>query len=699
MHLWHLIEELRQLGVSGTLFRTAWELKMRLGLIEWLERQRSLADLAELENAGSINLAARMPFAAPRAVAACMDELLPSESFDRLHKTAVEATQGRIHCFGRWSTDFGQPIDWQLHPTSGKHWPGDVHWSKSLRTAREIGDVKLTWEVARFPHAYHMARAAALAFDRNADLGSNLADQIEDFALRNPVGQGVHWYSSLEATVRLLSWLFSGHVFLSMDQWPEGMQRLLVNAALQTAMHVERYFKFAQKAAYNDHLLVEALALYLVGQLLPEHTRAVEWRQKGLDVLTEQAERQFYPDGAYLMLSHNYHRAALQVYLWAWRIHEQTGHRPPGVWCSAMERSLDFLVAHQNPDDGRLPNYGSNDGAQFHILSTCDFTDFRPTLQAVSAAVRGERIYGPGPWDEEMLWWFGQAATKLPLRCPRRKSVSFAKTGFHVLRGTRADNFACFRCGTVRDRFSQIDMLHLDVWWRGTNVLVDGGSYLYNGPPDWHNHFVRTASHNTVALDGRDQMLHWRRFKTLYWTQAQLLLFKDTEDWNLVEGETFGYRHVGSNCVHRRAVLFAKDNLWVVVDSLLGRGRHQARLHWLAAPLPWEYFDYEGRLTLSTSAGPFTVSVVDENGRPIAGNVVVGQESSPRGWYSRYYGEKIVAPSLVIERTGDLPLTFVSILGGATPRVDVDQGRWKIDCDELSICFRIREGRFEEITL
>ena len=49
-----------------------------------------------------------------------------------------------------------------------------------------------------------------------------------------------------------------------------------------------------------------------------------------------------------------------------------------------------------------------------------------------------------------------------------------------------------------------MDMLHLDVWWRGCNVLVDGGSYLYNGPGVWHNHFQSANSHNTVVVDSRD---------------------------------------------------------------------------------------------------------------------------------------------------------------------------------------------------
>ena len=113
-----------------------------------------------------------------------------------------------------------------------------------------------------------------------------------------------------------------------------------------------------------------------------------------------------------------------------------------------------------------------------------------------------------------------------PLRKPARTSVSFAHTGYHVLRGRNESTFAAFRCGSLHDRFSQIDMLHLDVWWRGQNVLVDPGSYQYNGAPCWHEHFMRTAAHNTVVVDGCDQMVHHRQFKVLYWTRARALSFR-----------------------------------------------------------------------------------------------------------------------------------------------------------------------------
>jgi asparagine synthase (glutamine-hydrolysing) len=333
------------------------------------------------------------------------------------------------------------------------------------------------------------------------------------------------------------------------------------------------------------------------------------------------------------------------------------------------------------------------------MLASGDFADFRPVLQALSVAARGERIYDVGPWDEMSLWLFGPAAMDLPLRPRKRRSISFAHTGHHVLRGNDEDTFAAFRCGTIIDRFSQIDMLHVDIWWRGHNVLVDGGSYRYNGASAWHNHFCRTDSHNTIKLDGRDQMVHFRQFKNLYWTEAKLLRFEENALWAVSEGEHYGYER-NRRCTHRRAVLFVRDGLWIVVDSLLGSGTHKFELQWLGGVFPWKFEAAKAQMTLHTPAGPFYVTMFDERGAALPGTTVAeGQEQPIRGWQSRYYGFKTPVPSMVGEETVSLPATFVSALSDAPVRVSVDGAEWTFQTDATEVRFRIREGRFDAINV
>lgn len=688
------VRELVELGVAGTAFRASWELRMRAGVTELTETTPLPLVSATIPSFEEIR--AKLPFHEGRLVAAALSTRIAQEARNRLRKDARYAAEGRILCFGRWLADFGDPIDWQVNPVNGRRWRSGVHWTRALGDEPRVGDVKLSWEAARFPQAYLMTRSAAFEPALREVMAAGLARQIEGFVHDNPYGSGIHWASGQEIAFRIMAWLF-GLSVLGQGSELGAATPVIVQGLNLAAHHVERYLDCSRKAVYNNHLIAEAFCLFLAGKLLPRTANAGRWQETGLRILTEEADRQIYPDGGYIQLSHNYHRVAMQVYLWAAAVLRKEGKDSPEPWRACMERSLVFLHAHQNPADGRLPNYGSNDGALPALLSTCDYSDFRPVLQALAFATHEERIYPPGPWDEEVVWLYGPEALLAPLREKPRKSVSFTGTGFHILRGREPGTVAALRCGTIRNRFSQIDMLSLDIWWKGKNVLVDAGSYLYNGPQQWHDHFYRTACHNTLTVDGGDQMKHFRKFKSLYWTEAKLLGFEDHTRWALVAGEHYGYRRLESSLVHRRSVLQVKDGLWVVVDRIAGDGQHDVRLQWLGGEFGHEYDCSTGTLLLKTGQADFRVAVMARDGTPIAGDVVAGASRPPRGWLSRYYGEKVPVPSLAVRRRGILPMVFVTVLSGGCANATVSADKWHVSWAGGEVGFRLTDAGVEDV--
>ena len=687
------VQELRELGPGGIAFRAGWELKLRSGLTERLERAPPRLAPGSLPSTSWLATRLRIDTAAVRE--AVRERIGPA----RLAALARQATldgDGRILCFGRWVGDFGRPIDWHVNPVNGRRWDPHAHWSRALRDEERVGDVKLTWEAGRFPQAFRMARAAALLPEGAVAWDEALAAQLEGFIAANPFGRGVHWASGQELVFRLVAWSFALNALgpqSAVATRPLGLSRHLY----ESFVHIDRHLEYARQAVHNNHLLSEASGLLLGAQLLQDVPEAPGWRRTALSLLGEEAGYQFYADGAYIQQSHTYERVAMQVYLFAAGLLRAQGAEVPRPWLAALERGLDFLLAQQNPEDGRLPNYGSNDGSQPGLLSTCDYGDFRPLLQSVSLLTRGERVYPAGPWDEESAWWLGPKSLEAPLVERKRTSVSFAQTGYHVLRGREQGSYCAFRCGNLTDRFAQIDMLSLDVWWRGQNVLVDGGSYLYNGPPQWHDHFVTTASHNTVVVDGRDQMLHYRRFKSLYWTRAALLDFQEHEGWALCAGEHEGYARHPGGCIHRRSVLFAKDDVWVVADTVRGTGAHTARLHWLCG----EYASQPepGGLTLDTPQGKFGVAIFSADGQRAATDVVSGQLDPPRGWLSRYYGEKVPVPSLATTSAGETPLSFVTVLSPGAAIVRVEGERWRVEAGGRAVGFTLHDGLLGDVAL
>ncbi|MFO0653001.1 MAG: heparinase II/III family protein, partial [Polyangiales bacterium] len=405
MGLRETAQELRELGLDGTLFRVKHELRMRSGAAQRFERPIP----PRPRPTGSPWLA-KLPFGDAPAVVARVSPSLTSGDREALSTIASRACEGRIRGFGGDELDFGDPVDWYLHPVSRKRWNPSLHWSRALVGAATIGDPKLTWEAARFPQAFHIARAAAFEPARAEALLEGLTAQVEGFLRATPHPFGLHWFSSQELEVRLSAWCFAARVFTALGCDARALVEAIARHAWEAGAHTERELEYARRAVYNNHLIAEALGLYLCSIIAPPCDDATRWSALGRALLEAQAERQFYRDGAYLNLAHNYHRTVLQDYLLATRIAQGEGRAVPPSWTAALERSLDFLVAQQNPIDGALPNYGSNDGSMPRVLSTCAFSDFRPTLQTVSVLTRGARLYPAGPWDEECAWTLGPEA-------------------------------------------------------------------------------------------------------------------------------------------------------------------------------------------------------------------------------------------------------------------------------------------------
>lgn len=689
MPLRDAIQELRELGVRGAAFRAGWEVRTRLPS-SW-----SRAPAGPVLSDIGTEWTSHLPLEDPLTLVRWMRPLIPEERFDRLRQRANKGARGSIFSFGRRYLDFGWPINWHLNPTTGAQWSARSSWVESL-TNPVPGDVKDCWEIGRFPHAYHLSRASAFFPEDAERYADALVAQIRDFSERNPPGRGIHWASGQEIGFRLLAWLFALDVLLLRTKAGQDGVPVVRDALIVGATEIERHLDYARIAVYNNHLLSEALALFGVGALLPDYHDGIKWRELGRRLLDEQAEAQFYGDGAYIQQSHNYHRVAIQDYLWACIFARSMGDSPSASWLAALERSLDFLHAHQNPLDGRLPNYGANDGSLPSILSTCDFSDMRPELQTVSLLARGERLYEAGPWDETAAWFLGVRSLDAKISTRGRESVAFADTGYFVARGNDPTTFATFRCGTLRDRFSQIDMLHADIWWNGLNVLVDGGSYRYNGDDRWHEHFMRTSGHNTVKVDGRDQMLHYRRFKVLYWTRAELLTSRDEPEFTLFEGQHYGFKRHEGHCVHQRSLVHVKDGLWIVVDTIFGNGQHWIDLQWLGGEFDWRPAPGRNGMDLLTPAGRFEVRTFWQTGKPALGDVMAGMEPTPatpaRGWLSRYYGERIAVPSFQISGETKTPVSVVSILGTALEPPEVDGAYWRVRNTSHQVEFCIKDG-------
>jgi asparagine synthase (glutamine-hydrolysing) len=567
---------------------------------------------------------------------------------------------GRLSYFSGPCAPLGFPFDWFLNPFTGSRVDAARHWCDRDDFEPQQGDIKFYWEPSRFSWVFPLVRAyAATGDERYADAFWRL---VESWRAANPPNMGPNWQCGQECALRALALCFGLYGFAAAAVSTSARTAMLAAMLAVHAERIERNIRFAETQMSN-HALSEAVGLYTIGTLFPEFERAGHWRKRGKHIIEKEARLHSYADGSYIQHSMNYHRLMMHDYLWALRLAELHGDAFSNFLTDVVGRHAEFVYMLQEESNGMVPNYGQNDGALLLPLSGCAYRDYRPVVQATYYQLHRRRVYAAGPWDEDLFWLFGPQAASAPQAEIQRQSRRYDVGGYYVLRG--ATTWGFMRCHSFRHHPHQADMLHLDVWWRGLNVLRDSGSYSYNAPEPWKHYFVSTRAHNSIELGGQSQMIKARRFTWVYPTRSRLHHFRRLpRGIDFVQGEHYGYRRLPSRATHRRAVLRLGESYWIVVDDILGQGAEEIGLYWHLLDAPFERRP-QG-LNLTSEAGPISLDVWAD-GVPSETGIARGQES-PRvlGWNSDHYGEKLPAPTLWLEAHAELPVRLISILGFAS---------------------------------
>ncbi len=540
-----------------------------------------------------------------------------------------------------------EPIDWYHNPFDDMRSNPHKPWYEIPDYLPTQGDPRMLWEPARAAWALDCARAKS--HGHGADAGTLFWQWVDSWMDACPPFMGFHWKCGQESSVRFIAialgfWALVHDPATTPQRWTQ-----FARLAWATGHRVINQINYAVSQK-NNHAMSEACGLLLISHLFPEFRESAAWFEEGHRVLLDEVRRQVYPDGSYLQQSMNYERVMLDGSILGSRIAQLAGRPMPGEFNKTIGRCARFLYEMMDPDTGRLPQYGPNDGAHVLPLTECDFTDFRPVIQAAHYAATNKRLLQAGPWDEQLVWLFGDESLKgedSPAAPPQ--TAAFDSGGYYTLRGDKS--WAMIRCHTYRDRPTQCDPLQLDLWWRGLNIFQDCGTYHYYCPgrKDLEYYFKSIAAHNTIEIDGSDPLELVSRFLWFPWPKAERIRHERLNDrTQCFEGVSFAYDRKPWRARHRRLVLALADDMWIILDDLRGRGDHQAILRWHMIDASFEADPISQSVRLDTKQGPLHVVVASDTGRAAKFEVIRARNEPGRvqGLAAPYYGELLSTPTL-----------------------------------------------------
>jgi asparagine synthase (glutamine-hydrolysing) len=649
----------RHLGPDWVAFRLTYAVRLRSGAM----RRRMPASqwddlpLADFIGDPSLHNTSRHfryrkeeapPFFFNRAARARVAGLF--EDWDRGRFNAIDLAQeiasGSLRYFQRGSMPTGFPPDWTQNPFTGERARVDSHWSEIDDFAGV--DMRVIWEASRFGFAFALTRAYwRSGDDRWAEM---FWRAVEDWRESNPPQIGPNWRCGQEVSLRVMAWCFAMYGLLDSSATTDKRVAGLGQVIAVSGARIEGNLEYALSQR-NNHGISEAAGLFTIGLLFPEFKDARRWKERGREELERQGKELIYSDGSFSQHSLNYHRLMLQAYLWSLRLAEVNGEPFSAGLLERISAAGEFLYQIQDEETGEAPRYGQDDGSLILPLSNCLPRDLRPVIQSVSYLCRRRRRYEAGSWDEDLFWLFGADALTAPVDTVPRADFAGADGGCYTLRSK--ESFVFVRAASFRDRPSQADTLHADLWWKGVNIALDPGTYSYNDRKPWDNPLARTAFHNTVSVDDQDQMERVSRFLWLPWLQSKTGEIKRSPGGSLCywQAEHDGYRRLREPVVHRRAIAGLGSQRWLIVDRLESNAEHRYRLHWLLSDCEFNWDRERSELELRTAAGPYRLrlSCSEANART---SLVRGDSESPRGWVASSYNYREPALSVAVESTG-----------------------------------------------
>ncbi len=472
-------------------------------------------------------------------------------------------TEGKFLFFNSKEFDIGINYDWISNPDTGYKYHISKHWTDIPDFSKEAGDIKYVWEKSRFSYLYDIIR---YDYHFNKDCSEFVFSDIISWIKSNPVNCGPNYRCSQEISLRILNWTFALYYYSNSSNLTEQVFNQIQFAIYWQIDHVYQNIDFSRIAVRNNHAITETLTLYLTGLLYPQFPDSVKWKEKGKQWFEEEIAYQIYEDGTFLQFSMNYHRVVVQLLTWGIVLAEKNNESFNKAVYERARNSVEFLRTCMVDENGYLPNYGANDGALFFKLNDCNYRDYRPSLNPLAKSLNIG--LGFAPCEDEL--WYGLDSKPTNKWIPSFGIHSFNTGGYYIFRENETLTF--IRCGNHKDRPSQADNLHVDIWFKGENVLLDAGSYKYNTDQETLKYFMGTASHNTVMLANFDQMKKGSRFIWYNWTQANEAFLNETEESYYFKGAISAFSYLSKRIIHEREITKVKNKpRWIVKDKIIDK--------------------------------------------------------------------------------------------------------------------------------
>lgn len=361
----------------------------------------------------------------------------------------------------------------------------------------------------------------------------------------------------------------------------------------------------------RNHRTLELYSLFVFSLALPDLDKNSELLKFSIEQLHENLLTDIQPDGVHREQSTHYHCIVLRSFLGVMENARQFNLNLPKGFAERVEKACEFGM-HIHRPDGEIPALSDSDtGSYLDLLALAGKIFNRQDFLFVSTK--------------------GEKGTP-----PTERNVSFETGVYYIQRSdwTTDAKYLIFDCGRLGDGgHGHYDLLNVEISANGKPLIADTGRFTYSeeGTTNWRHFFKGTAAHNTVCVDGKDQ-INYRRGKPKGGiSQGRLIERLSFENLDIICGEAISPNY---DSVHTRRIFFIHNSYWLIWDSLEGQTPRKFDLRFHLTPDAWNHVLVNDSTVLTSN-----LSLIFPKGENV---------SIEPSWYAPEYGIKHRIPCVSV---------------------------------------------------
>jgi hypothetical protein len=212
-------------------------------------------------------------------------------------------------------------------------------------------------------------------------------------------------------------------------------------------------------------------------------------------------------------------------------------------------------------------------------------------------------------------------------------------------------------CPDTLPAHAHADFFSYELSLDGRRLIVDAGVGEY-APGPWREYYRSTRAHNTVSVDGLDQIECWGSFRVARRARVLDRVAVTAPGLLGVTARHDGYTRLRQPVQAGRTLVALDDRAWLVIDDLSGPGSHEWESCIHAAPDAVLDLDGVGGASLTHDDRRLAIAWFG-----VEATAIVRARMQPRqGWHAPAFGRHLPASVLQLRGRGRLPVRFGYVL-------------------------------------